>query len=136
MNEVHVELYGDVGSFSFYPVKHITTIEGGMVVTNNKKIDDFIRRARSFGYNKNKMRHKLLYDVDLLGYNYRMNEVEAVIGLAQLDRMDGINKRMENFKYYVSKLEHNENFNILQNKNQDLISSQTVYYCFEKNIKI
>ena len=128
VNEVHVGLHGDVGSFSFYPVKHITTIEGGMVITNNKKIDDFIRRARSFGYNKNKMRHKLLYDVDLLGYNYRMNEVEAVIGLAQLDRMDHIiNKRMENFNYYVSKLEHNENFSILQNKNQDSISSN---YCF------
>ena len=115
MNEVHVGLYGDVGSFSFYPVKHITTIEGGMIITNNKKIAEFIRRARSFGYNKNKMKHKLLYDVDLLGYNYRMNEVEAVIGYAQLDRMNYIiNKRMENFKYYVSKLEHNENFSILQ----------------------
>lgn len=124
---VHVGLYGDVGSFSFYPVKHITTIEGGMVITNNKKIDDFIRRTRSFGYNKNQMKHKLLYDVDLLGYNYRMNEVEAVIGLAQLDRMDYIiKKRMDNFNYYISKLDHNENFTILKNKNKNSISS---YYC-------
>ena len=45
------------------------------------------------------MKHKLLYDVDLLGYNYRMNEVEG-IGLAQLDRMDYIIKRrMDNFNY-------------------------------------
>ena len=47
-----------------------------MVITNNKKnCDDFIRRARSFGYNKKKMKSNLLYDVDLLGYNFRMNRV-------------------------------------------------------------
>ncbi len=128
VNGVHVGLFGDVGSFSFYPVKHMTTIEGGMVITNNKRIDNFIRRARSFGYNKNRMKHNLLYDVDLLGYNYRMNEVEAAIGLAQLDRMDYIIKRrMQNFNYYVSKLKDNENIGILMNKKQHSISSN---YCF------
>ena len=99
-----------------------------MVITNNKRIDNFIRRARSFGYNKNRMKHNLLYDVDLLGYNYRMNEVEAAIGLAQLDRMDYIIKRrMQNFNYYVSKLKDNENISILMNKKQHSISSN---YCF------
>ena len=74
------------------------------------------------------MKHNLLYDVDLLGYNYRMNEVEAAIGLAQLDRMDYIIKRrMQNFNYYVSKLKDNENIGILMNKKQHSISSN---YCF------
>ena len=43
---------GDLGSFSFYPVKHITSIEGGMVTTNNNEIAKKIRKARAFGYNK------------------------------------------------------------------------------------
>ncbi len=128
VNGVHVGLFGDVGSFSFYPVKHITTIEGGIVITNNKSIYNFIRRVRSFGYNKNRMKNNLLYDVDLLGYNYRMNEVEAAIGLAQLDRMDYIiKKRMQNFNYYISKLKDNENISILMNKKKNSISSN---YCF------
>ena len=42
----HVGAIGDIGSFSFYPIKHITTIEGGMVTTNNIKIADIIRRTR------------------------------------------------------------------------------------------
>ncbi len=133
INGVHVGLHGDVGSFSFYPVKHITTIEGGMVITNNKKIDDFIRRARSFGYNKKKMKSNLLYDVDLLGYNYRMNEVEAIIGLAQLERLDHfLNKRVENFNYYVSKLEKIKNVHILRNYDLNSISSN---YCITLILK-
>lgn len=81
---------GLVGCFSFYPIKHMTTIEGGMIVTND---DDFAQRLatrKAFGYDRTVgARTKPgLYDVIALGYNYRMNEVEAAVGLAQLDKLD------------------------------------------------
>ena len=83
----HVGAIGDIGSFSFYPIKHITTIEGGMVTTNNMKIADIIKRIRAFGYNRNGLKSSFLYDVDLLGYNYRMNEIESAIGLMQMTKL-------------------------------------------------
>jgi len=96
---VHVGLLGDVGSFSFYPVKHITTAEGGMFVSRHKTVSDKVTRLKAFGYDKmvGERATPGLYDVDLLGYNYRMNEIEAAIGVEQLKRAHGfLAKRAEN----------------------------------------
>lgn len=81
---------GDCGSFSFYPVKHMTSIEGGMVTTDDDDLAEMIRRRRAFGYNRDVSQRTRpgLYDVDVLGFNYRMNEVEAAVGLVQLGRLD------------------------------------------------
>ena len=78
------------GCFSFYPIKHMTTIEGGVVTTDDADLADQIRRRKAFGYDlSHETRVKPgIYDVNLLGYNYRMNEVEAAVGLAQLDKLD------------------------------------------------
>ena len=87
---------GKAGAFSFYPVKHMTTIEGGMVTSD----DDRIRKHRAFGYDRplGKRARPGIYDVDSLGYNYRMNEVEAAVGLAQLKKLDGMQStRKENY---------------------------------------
>ena len=96
---VHVGLLGDVGCFSFYPVKHITTAEGGMFVSRHKHIADKVARLKAFGYDKMVGERAVpgLYDVDLLGYNYRMNEIEAAIGVEQLRRANGfLAKRAQN----------------------------------------
>ena len=91
----HVGLIGDVGVFSFYPVKHITTAEGGMFITRHKDIADRVQRLKAFGYDKMLGERVVpgLYDVDMLGYNYRMNEIEAAIGVEQLKRIDGFLKQ-------------------------------------------
>jgi len=88
---VHVGLIGDVGSFSFYPVKHITTAEGGMFTTRHADVAKKVARLKAFGYDKMVGERVVpgLYDVDLLGYNYRMNEIEAAIGVEQLKRLGG-----------------------------------------------
>ncbi len=81
---------GLVGCFSFYPIKHMTTIEGGMVLTDNENIAKAINQHKAFGYDRplgNRAKPGI-YDVTELGYNYRMSEVQAAIGLAQLDRLD------------------------------------------------
>jgi perosamine synthetase len=91
---------GDAGCFSFYPVKHITTLEGGMVTTDDARIADSVRKRKAFGYDRmlGERAKPGIYDVDELGYNYRMNEVEAAIGLAQLGKLDGFQaRRSENF---------------------------------------
>ena len=96
---VHAGLHGDVGTFSFYPVKHITTAEGGMFLTRHKKIAERVTRLKAFGYDKALGERVVpgLYDVDILGYNYRMNEIEAAIGIEQLKRVEGfLRKRAEN----------------------------------------
>lgn len=88
---VHAGLIGDVGSFSFYPVKHITTAEGGMFTTRHADVAAKVARLKAFGYDKMVGERVVpgLYDVDLLGYNYRMNEIEAAIGIEQLKRVGG-----------------------------------------------
>ena len=78
--------FGKSASFSFYPTKHMTSIEGGMVVTNDEALAHDLRKKRAFGYDKSvdQRTRPGHYDVDALGFNYRMNEVEAAVGLAQL----------------------------------------------------
>lgn len=96
---VHAGLLGDVGAFSFYPVKHITTAEGGMFLTRHDNIAERVQRIKAFGYDKLLGERIVpgLYDVDRLGYNYRMNEIEAAIGIEQLKRVDGfLTRRAEN----------------------------------------
>ena len=87
---VHVGLLGDAGSFSFYPVKHITTAEGGMFATKHRKLANKVARMKAFGYDKMVGERVVpgLYDVDMLGYNYRMNELEAAVGIEQLKRVN------------------------------------------------
>jgi perosamine synthetase len=81
---------GATGCFSFYPVKHMTTLEGGMVTTNDETLADAIAKRKAFGYDRTLNERKVpgLYDVDALGFNYRMNEGQAAVGLAQLAKLD------------------------------------------------
>ena len=78
----------------------MTTIEGGMVTSDDAHIADSIRKHRAFGYDRplGQRARPGIYDVDSLGYNYRMNEVEAAVGLAQLKKLDGMQStRKENY---------------------------------------
>lgn len=92
-------LLGDVGAFSFYPVKHITTGEGGMVVSRHREVTASIENIKAFGYDRTVAERKVpgVYDVARLGLNYRMNEIAAAIGLEQL-RKSGLfaQRRAEN----------------------------------------
>jgi perosamine synthetase len=89
---IHTGLLGDAGCFSFYPVKHITTAEGGMITTKRPEIAATIARQKAFGVDRQHGDRKVpgVYDVTMLGFNYRMNEIEAAIGIEQVKRLDGI----------------------------------------------
>jgi len=82
---------GDIGCFSFFSNKNISTGEGGMLVTNNADYDRQARLLRSHGMTTMSYQratgHATEYDVVSLGYNYRMDDIHAAIGLAQLDKL-------------------------------------------------
>jgi perosamine synthetase len=82
-------LLGDAGSFSFYPVKHMTTGEGGMVVSRHADVISSIASLKAFGYDRSPDARKVpgVYDIARLGVNYRMNEIGAAIGLVQLSKV-------------------------------------------------
>lgn len=88
-------MFGDVGSFSFYPVKHITTGEGGMVVSRHESVVASIENLKAFGYDRTMAERRVpgVYDVARLGLNYRMNEIAASIGLEQLKKVESFARR-------------------------------------------
>jgi len=75
--------FGDAGTFSFFGNKIITTGEGGMVVTNSQELNDKMRLLKGQG-----MDSKRRYWFNVIGYNYRMTNIEAAIGLAQLEDVE------------------------------------------------
>ena len=89
------------GCFSFYPVKHLPSCEGGMLTTDDAVLAAKVAQMKAFGYDRalgNRAKPGI-YDVTELGYNYRMSEVHAAVGLAQLDKLDGFQMaRAANFR--------------------------------------
>lgn len=85
INGTHAGNFGISGCFSFYPTKQITTGEGGMLITNNKKFFLKIKKLKAFGIDKDIKDRKKQgeYDVKLLGYNYRMTDFQAALGYRQ-----------------------------------------------------
>ena len=75
--------FGDIGCFSFYGNKIITTGEGGMCLTDNEELAEKMRILRDHGMNQNKR-----YWFDVIGFNYRMTNLQAAIGVAQLKKLD------------------------------------------------
>ena len=82
-NEMPCGSFGDISTFSFYPNKHITTGEGGMIMTDDEFFAEKCRSLRNLCF-KNEQR----FVHDELGWNYRMTNVQAAIGLAQLETLD------------------------------------------------
>lgn len=99
--------YSDICIFSFHPVKIITSAEGGMALTNSDKIAEKLKLFRSHGIvsEQNKMTEQShgpwYYQQIALGFNYRITDLQAALGLSQLDRIDSfINKRNQLAKIY------------------------------------
>jgi dTDP-4-amino-4,6-dideoxygalactose transaminase len=95
-----VGVKSDAAAFSFFSNKNMTTAEGGMVFARDTKVLERVRLMRAHGMTASTLdRYKgraHTYDVVELGYNYRMDELRAAIGLAQLERLDGWNERRRN----------------------------------------
>lgn len=91
--EQKVGTFGDIGCYSFFGNKIMTTGEGGMCLTNSLKLNERIRILRDHGMNKSKR-----YWHDVVGYNYRMTNLQAAIGCSQLERIDEFLKERINLE--------------------------------------
>ncbi len=101
--------YADLAIFSFHPVKHIACGEGGMITTNNKDLYEKLLTLRTHGITKDEEKFKSktqtdgawYYEMQELGYNYRLPDLNAALGLSQLERAnEGIERRREIAKKY------------------------------------
>lgn len=107
--------YSDATVFSFHPVKILTTGEGGMITTNNNNIARQIRLLRSHGVTRDasemqiKKQGEWEYDQIALGYNYRMTDIQASLGISQLARLDSfLEKRKKIAELYNFRLKFNK----------------------------
>lgn len=114
--------YSDITVFSFHPVKLITTGEGGMAMTNDCRLAKTMRMLRSHGITReqedfiNKPDGPWYYEQQMLGFNYRMTDIQAALGLSQMSRLDEfLLKRREIAARYQAELT-NSNINVLANR--------------------
>jgi perosamine synthetase len=81
----------DMTIFSFHPVKHLTTGEGGMVTTNDERLAEILRRFRNHGINSEARQRQesgqWFYEMVLLGFNYRLTDIACALGLSQLEKL-------------------------------------------------
>ncbi|WP_417520146.1 DegT/DnrJ/EryC1/StrS family aminotransferase [Minwuia sp.] len=135
VNGVHAGLIGDLGCFSFYPVKHMTTAEGGMFLTRDDAIAGRVRRQKAFGLDKTVVERSEpgIYDVTQLGFNYRMNELQAAIGIEQLKRIPGfLAARHANYWRLEAGLKEIDEIDLFRSSHDHLESS---HYCLSVILK-
>jgi dTDP-4-amino-4,6-dideoxygalactose transaminase len=119
---------GDLGCFSFFSNKNISTGEGGMIVTNNSEYEKKIRLLRSHGmttmsYERAKG-HATSYDIVDLGYNFRLDDIRASIGIVQMKKLpNDLNLRMKVRESYLNKLKKNPYINIPFSNNTEFVSN-------------
>ena len=119
---------GDIGCFSFFSNKNISVGEGGMIVTNNEKYYKNVKLLRSHGmttlsYERSKG-HSTGYDVVDLGYNYRLDDIRASIGLVQLKKLNAdLKKRRKLRNIYIEYLNDTENLIIPFLNNTSFVSN-------------
>lgn len=116
--------YSDITVFSFHPVKIITSAEGGVAVTNSQKLDNKIKRLRSHGVTANPAEmtepsHGPWYYQQLeLGFNYRMTELQAALGLNQLKQLDNfVATRNKLAQAYTSSIDNSNIEHLTQSSN-------------------
>ncbi len=96
--------YSDMTVFSFHPVKNITTAEGGAVTTNNEELYHKLLALRTHGvYKEGEMQKTWEYEMRELGYNYRMNELQAALGISQLQKIEKFKQRRREIVDYYNK---------------------------------
>lgn len=126
----HVGLWGDTGCFSFYPVKHMTTGEGGMLISKDQSTVNNIAHFRAFSVDRTFNERKIpgIYDVTGVGLNYRMSEMQAALGCTQVQKMPIIlARRKNNFEHLKQALlKETRIHKILDSRVNDSVNS---HYC-------
>ncbi len=130
LDGIHTGLHGDAGVFSFYPVKHLTTAEGGMITLKDEKLADRLNLLKAFGVDRNHTERAIpgIYDAPELGFNYRMSELHAALGIEQIKKLpDFLHQRKENFEALSSQLHDVGGLTVLPQPNDERFESS--HYC-------
>lgn len=119
---------GDVGCFSFFSNKNISTGEGGMLITNNEEIYNRVKLMRSHGMTTMSYQrasgHATTYDIINYGYNYRMDDIRASIGIVQLDKLKADLRKREKIRmWYVEALSDLDYLHIPFKNNNEFVSN-------------
>jgi dTDP-4-amino-4,6-dideoxygalactose transaminase len=119
---------GDIGCFSFFSNKNISTGEGGMLVTNNEELAKQVRSLRSHGMTTMSYQrargHATSYDIVELGYNYRMDDLRASIGIVQLNHLnEDLQKREKVRSWYLKALKDVEQVIVPFANNSEFVSN-------------
>jgi len=127
-------IHADLCTFSFHPVKHITTGEGGAVLTNDKELFRKIFLLKKHGidrreemFNENERIGSWIYDMEMLGYNYRITDFQCALGISQLKKIERNKKRRRDIvNYYNENLKQFDEF-ILPFEADDVNSNFHLY---------
>lgn len=140
--EKYVGSFADITTFSFHPVKHITTGEGGMITTNNPVFYERLKLFRTHGITRDRellkegIHQSYYYEQLELGFNYRITDIQCALGLSQLDKIDKfVEKRKELVAEYNRLLKGNE-YIILPIEKEYSHSSWHLFVIRLKNDKI
>lgn len=115
--------FGDISIFSFYPNKHITTGEGGMILTDNDQLAERCMSLRNLCFKKD-----VRYVHDEIGYNYRFTNLQAAVGLAQIERLDEFIKKKRTIgKFYTEALKDIEEIILPQESDEN---SENIYWVY------
>jgi UDP-4-amino-4,6-dideoxy-N-acetyl-beta-L-altrosamine transaminase len=130
--------YSDMAIFSFHPVKHITTGEGGMITTNSKELYKKLLLLRTHGITKdfqdflNKDGGDWYCEMQDLGFNYRITDFQCALGISQLNKVEGfIKKRKEIAERYKKAFENNKNIEFIEEREGQINS----YHLFIIKVK-
>ena len=137
-NGQHVGTFGDLSTFSFFASHHITTMEGGMLTTNNKALNELGKSMRAFGWSRELNSKKKLeneypnIDSRFLfvnpGFNLRATEIQGAFGIHQIDKLEKLVKiRIKNAKYWNKELNSLSDFLILPEDNNNDRKSYLFY---------
>lgn len=123
--------YSEMAMFSFHPVKHITTGEGGIIVTNNEEYYERLQLFRSHGITKNNLVNEShgdwYYEMQYLGFNYRITDIQCALGVSQLKKLDSfVESRRKIAKKYDELFEDNPYFDVTVEKE----NRQSAYHLY------
>ena len=122
--------YADLVTMSFHPVKNITTGEGGALFLNNEKLYHQAKLLRSHSIKRNSNSKKMgmwYYDINSLGYNYRLTEFQSALGITQLDKLEKICKRRNEIAKIYDKAFQKEEGIIIPKKNFNIRHAYHLY---------